>query len=384
MESSALNDSLKKLGQLATQAERYVSELKLSLREKKVTAKIQEDINTFDKYYEDYSMALEAGADRERMITSASHIGTYLTAIAHSLSNTSKNDEDLNVWIDKLTKLSSLLKESIEDRETLFPQTENPGKQASTIFTDYGVPSTDVLRKNIEALKGQLQDSEDRHEKKQLILSKRLEEIASQLDTIESAIKSRLEAVDALYSSAQQELNNKQKSVDDLLGTISASVIAGDYDSSAASEKKMADWLRIGSLACMVIIAVIIGFSLYETTTEAFKWENSLFRLVFTVLLSVPAAYLARESTKHRQQQYTHLQTSLDLKAITPYLASLPIEEQHRLKSEIANRLFAPRDYASSTADSYPVNAQELLIKLLDKIELKSPGNSDNSTAKKG
>jgi hypothetical protein len=277
--------------------------------------------------------------------------------------------------------LSKSLKETIEDREVVFVE---PSRKERESTSKAAFPDTQLLQKNIESLEGQLQDSEDRHEKRQITLSKRLEDMESSLESIEEDMKSRLKAVDTLYSSAKEDLDRKQKGVDDLLGTISASIIAGDYDSSATSEKKMADWLRVGSLGCMAIIALAVGFSLYETTTDAFKWENSLFRLVFTILLSVPAAYLARESAKHRQQQYTHLQTSLDLKAITPYLASLPIEEQHRLKSEIANRLFAPKNYSLDSNDAYPINTQEILMKLLDKVEFKSSNKREGNASKNG
>lgn len=66
-----------------------------------------------------------------------------------------------------------------------------------------------------------------------------------------------------------------------------------------------------------------------------------------------------------------HLQTSLDLKAIDPYLASLPIEEQHRIKSEMSNRLFATKNFSAVGADPYPINVQDVLVRLIDKLEFK-------------
>ncbi|OOV88161.1 hypothetical protein [Oceanospirillum linum] len=381
METESPSNTLDRVDQIARQADKYVTDLKNFLKGKKVTAKVQELMNTFDARYSDYINALESGADYDRVTKSASHLSVYLSAISNGLKNSSSADDNLREMTSRLSSLSKSLKECIEDREVTFSGSDRKEIEDNS---KRSLPDTQVLRKNIEILQGQLQDSEDRHEKRQLTLSKRLEDIQSSIDTIEEDVQSRLEAVDALYSGAKEELEKKQKGVDDLLGTISASVIAGDYDTSATSEKKMADWLRAGSLGCMVIIAVIVGLSLYETTTDAFKWENSLFRLVFTFLLTIPAAYLARESAKHRQQQYAHLQTSLDLKAITPYLASLPIEEQHRLKSEIANRLFAPKDYSSDANDAYPINSQEILMKLLDKLEFKSSSRGDAGTDKHG
>ena len=118
----------------------------------------------------------------------------------------------------------------------------------------------------------------------------------------------------------------------------------------------------------MALIVGIAGYSFIESMHQSFDLSNSLLRLGLVFLLSVPAAYLARESTKHRQQQYTHLQTSLDLKAINPYIASLPDEEQHKIKSEIAQRIFAPKDFQSISNESYPINSQEVIMALISKF----------------
>ena len=119
----------------------------------------------------------------------------------------------------------------------------------------------------------------------------------------------------------------------------------------------------------MVLIVIVIGYTFWETTTEAFKWENAVFRIVLAFLLSVPSAYLARESTKHREQQYNHLQTSLDLKAINPYIASLPEEQQHKIKADIADRIFASRDFSSVGKDPYPINMNEMIMELIKKLD---------------
>lgn len=138
----------------------------------------------------------------------------------------------------------------------------------------------------------------------------------------------------------------------------------------------------MASLFCMVVIACVVGYSLYETTTDAFKWETSLFRLIFSVLLSVPAAYLARESAKHRQQQHSHHETSLNLKAIGPYIASLPENEQNLIKSDIAKKMFTPKIQAIQNTDYYPINTQELFLKLFDKMDFKPQKDSKADTDK--
>ncbi|WP_156909575.1 hypothetical protein [Ottowia thiooxydans] len=164
------------------------------------------------------------------------------------------------------------------------------------------------------------------------------------------------------------ELRQKQSEVNKLVGIISGTAVAGSYASSAETEKTWADATRNGSVFLMLTASLIIGYSLLETVTAYFDWQLGVFRLVFSLALSVPAVYLARESTKHRAQQYGYNRMSLDLQSITPYLASLPASEQHRLKAEMANRLFGGKDVDVQTVDSYPLNVQELIVALASKI----------------
>ncbi|WP_321323041.1 hypothetical protein [Thiomicrorhabdus sp.] len=200
---------------------------------------------------------------------------------------------------------------------------------------------------------------------------RKIEGLSSQVLVLEGDVKTELEKISDLYVEKLELLKSKENQINEILGHVSGRAIAGDYEKSAESEMGMADWLRYSSLGIMVLIVIVVGYSFWETTTTNFEWQNSLFRMILALMLSVPAAYLARESTKHRLQHYNHLQTSLDLKAITPYIASLPEEEQHKIKVEVAKKLFANREQVSSLDNSYPVGTHEVIIELLKKIDFK-------------
>lgn len=228
---------------------------------------------------------------------------------------------------------------------------------------------------------------------KQESILRSLQQELSQLETKQAQIRKRAQEVEKLaqvgsdaahalgeeVAKAKEEANTsvseildelrlKQSEVNNLVGLISGTAVAGSYASSGATEKRWADATRNGSVFLMLAAVLLIGYSLLETTTAHFEWQLGIFRLVFSLALSVPAVYLARESTKHRAQQYAYNRMSLDLQSITPYIASLPESEQHRLKAEMANRLFAGKDVDVQTAESYPLNIQELIVALASKI----------------
>ncbi|MFT7430362.1 MAG: hypothetical protein ACI971_000814, partial [Colwellia sp.] len=201
------------------------------------------------------------------------------------------------------------------------------------------------------------------------------------LKSLEAEVSETLQRTEKLFDDSILKFNEKEKQIDEILSHATGETIAGDFAVSAVDERTMANNLRYASILCMVLIVIVVGYSFWETTTASFKWESSVFRIVLAILLSVPAAYLARESAKHREQQYNHLQTSLDLKSITPYLASLPDGMQHDLKVDIANRIFATKNFSKVGADPYPLNMHEILMELIKKLDISKDSKKADTNA---
>lgn len=193
-------------------------------------------------------------------------------------------------------------------------------------------------------------------------------------------LDNKLNEIVEAYDSTKIELKEKSDQMDEVLGQTANRVMAQDYEHSAADEKKAANWLRLGSLLCMAIIVGIVCSSFYDSTHSGFDWESSIFRTVLVFILSIPAAYLSRESTKHREQQYNYHHTALDLKAITPYIASLPDADQNRIKISIAERIFASRQTNVAQQESFPLNTQDLMMELIKKIDLSKKKNEQPET----
>ena len=178
-----------------------------------------------------------------------------------------------------------------------------------------------------------------------------------------------IDEIKKIYTSGIEDIENKNKQLDELLEAASGNVIAGDFSSSALQERKLADILRYCSIVCMLLIVVVVGYTFWETTVNEFQWQSSLFRVVLATFLSIPSAYLARESAKHREKQYLYHQMSLDLKTVTPFISSLPDESQNSLRYEMAKNMFSNKGVNHDNSDSYPINIQEIILGLMEKIK---------------
>ncbi|MDH2295349.1 hypothetical protein [Cobetia sp. 1AS1] len=199
----------------------------------------------------------------------------------------------------------------------------------------------------------------------------RIEKLNSSSVDLEETLKVQVQKAFDLYESSHAELIEKKRQVDDLLGVISERVISGNFEESAKIEEKQADWLRYAALTVMGIVVVIVAINYWSINDGEFDWRALLFRMAFITVLTIPAGYMARESGKHREKQYAYQQTSLDLKSIDPYIAPLPDAHKHKIKSEMASRLFVAREKGEQSNDSLPVNAHDLLAEIIKKIDFK-------------
>lgn len=229
----------------------------------------------------------------------------------------------------------------------------------------------DSLSVKIRALMDEHERHDARHQKLLSENAKRINDLELKVSTIYETADLELKKVRDVYAEAVEEIDVKRGEVNRILGLISGDAVAGSFEESAKAEKSTADIMRWLSISCMAVIVTVASCTLIFTLVKDFDWRISAFSLAFAALLSVPSAYLARESAKHRGQHNKHLQLALELKAINPYIASLPVEEQHRIKSEVASRIFCVKDDNEKLIESYPINIQEIFMEILKKIEIK-------------
>lgn len=342
-----------------------VSKIKETLADRPVPKSIRDGLVSFDRSIARYAQAVDSD-DIEEIAQSAKMVAVYGQTVAQAIPKFKEADENLKRFGSDLLKHSNEFRSMVEDSPLEYKPLDN--EKMNEISVD--IHSFQSIKKNLKLLA----DDHERHDQrvKKLLNENevRIESISSQSEKLQADVINEVKKAERLYESTLADFEIKKEQIDDILGHVSGRAIAGDFEKSAEDEKNMANWLRYASLACMSLIVLVVAYSFWETTSEDFSWQNSIFRIVLAFILSVPAAYLARESAKHREQQYAHLQTSLDLKAIAPYIASLPEAEQHKIKIEIAGRLFAAKDFSKVSSDPYPVNVHEILMEIIKKLDL--------------
>lgn len=337
--------------------------IKDRIGDRPVSKDIRDSVKGFTEYYNNYTHSVVEGGIEE-IANAATMISVYAQSFARSNMKADINQEE-KVLSENLLSKGLAFRKMIEDSPILtVPLTEEHRLKVSNSISDYK-----SLKKQLRTMHNEFEEYQNKVESLLKESEDKVFSLGKELSHLESDYNEKVGEISEKYKRELEAIEDKSVQLDGLLGNAASRVIVSEYAISAEQEKISANRLRIGSLICMGLIIIIAGYSFLESITQSFDISNALLRLVLVFLLSVPAAYLARESTKHRQQQYTHLQTSLDLKAINPYIASLPEEEQHKIKSEIAQKIFAPKDFQSINNESYPINSQEVIMALISKFE---------------
>ena len=285
--------------------------------------------------------------------------------------------------IDELIEVGNNLFVTIQNRPVKLESEEKPGLAFDYQGFKEQIKESDELAKIVKDLSDEVQKVNERVRLENNENIDRINETREKSKSLETDMVGFITKAEKKYEDAILNLSKQKDGLNKLISVKSGDKVAKSYEDSSLIEKKSADILRVFSISFMVMIAVIVGYSFWETTLEEFKWEHSAFRVVLAFFLTVPSAYLARESAKHREQQYLHLQKSLTIRAVDPYISLLPDITKHEIKKEVASYIFNNTKNDKKIEDSFPINNQEVLMALIKKLDLKLGENKNVSDSVK-
>ena len=356
----------------------------------------RKQISSFKTNYDNFNKhTSNPSIDAETAIDSAKNAAIHAQALGAGINSKDMYSEDIKgAARDLATAAIALINNIDSGRDFTGPYMTTPIRHelinekidnAASSFYDHEKQIIELqakIRSEIETFERDISKGTDEIEKlKQKSTSNyknSSEEILELLRTIEQ-LKSNIsnlneqmvtESGKAAKISVDAEEHSKKvhARIDDLLGQTASKVLIVDYANTAEAEKKSANQMRFWSLLCMALTGGILCVALYESLSSPLDWKQSVLKVFTAIALSVPAAYLARESAKHRNQEHINRRISLDLRAITPYIATLPSEEQNKIKSEVASKIFGAQESSNTAPDNYPINFQELVKAVIEKI----------------
>ena len=141
-------------------------------------------------------------------------------------------------------------------------------------------------------------------------------------------------------------LDSLKRDAEEVFGVIQNTVQAGAHKLYADEEKISANRYRgLALFLMMIAVSVIVVPEIYTIFKSVnlenfFDVEKLLKRIPISLILFVPAFYLARESNKHRQNEFNNRRQEMVLRTIDPYLSLLGPEKREEIKGIVAKNIF--------------------------------------------
>lgn len=288
---------------------------------------------------------LYTGARKQALTNAAKAYNDAIEASLESVKTKSSNAIE-----ETRAEAKELSDELVRLKSTL----ENLTTQMSALKKD----QESVLAK----LNSEFQASEkQRDEQFEKLLDKANEKMDSRFEELATKSGKIVDVLMTLQSHAQ-------KVYDVVIGTAQA----GAYSSYATQERKIANRYRFSAVTLMLIAAALLAvpevYKIIEGGADyVLDWKAVLGRFPLSLIILVPAFYLARESNRHRDNELVNKRRELILSTIDPYLALLKDEdEKDRIKGEIATSIFSDKISDSRSEDTSNVLAQ--LSNLIDRF----------------
>lgn len=140
-----------------------------------------------------------------------------------------------------------------------------------------------------------------------------------------------------------KKMKERNKEAANLLQIATNIGVTGNYKQSATDERKIADGLRKLAFFFMSLMVISVGLIVVLAIKE-FDWTTSIFRLLATLILAIPAFYAVRESNKHRKFEQKSRKFELELASINPFLETLPESQRNGIKEELAKKFFGQHE----------------------------------------
>ncbi len=242
-------------------------------------------------------------------------------------SQLSRLQEASNTTNVEVTAQKGRLDAAIAEYQTQFSAAEASRQQQAT----------EALKTHTQRLDQALTDAQKRLQESTQDIAKRLE--ASLQDTSTKAAQQR----DDLRGAAQallDDLTEMRTKAETLLHVIGSAGMAGEYQKVANSARRATTVWQVFAASAMIGLVTFAILTYLATQQTEIHWGGVAARAFVTLTFGVIAAYAARQGDRYSDIEVRNRRYQLELSSLDPYLANLPQETQHKVKVEIAQKLF--------------------------------------------
>jgi D-ribose pyranose/furanose isomerase RbsD len=168
-----------------------------------------------------------------------------------------------------------------------------------------------------------------------------------------------------IISNLEQKLAEANKIVN-IVGNVG---VTGNYQKIANQHNKSANFFRWVALGFMIVMSGLLIYSIIELSNSDFNLYKSLVRILAAAVLTYPAIYAARESTRHRALETQNRNIELELASIGPFIELLPEDKKQSIKEGLVEKYFGKSHQTEGDkkpdADDVSISGLERVLKTI-------------------
>jgi hypothetical protein len=203
------------------------------------------------------------------------------------------------------------------------------------------------LSENVEALKartdGVVAEFQKQFSDNENTRAQRLEEVVKKLQEegeqhFADFEKTELELREKFVADAGAVLKTLQARDEETLRlalAMGAKGLSSSFQATANKNEKAADYLRAGAIFLLVALVGFVAWALTEPSIE-----QTLMRFGAALLFGIPAAYLARESSRQRAEAVRSRRIELELSALGPFIENLDVASKGEVRKQLVATYF--------------------------------------------
>lgn len=200
------------------------------------------------------------------------------------------------------------------------------------------------------------------------------EAIETDKDTFKKAYENQKVYFDGEAKSTVEKLEQKLAEANKIVNIVGNVGVTGNYQKIANQHKSSADLFRCVALLFMILMSGLLIYSIIELGNTDFNLYKSLVRILAAAVLTYPAVYTARESSRHRNLETQNRNLELELASIGPFIELLPEDKKQSIKEGLVNKYFgkgaqAEGDKKEDGYDDFTSSMEKILRIILPYIK---------------
>lgn len=168
----------------------------------------------------------------------------------------------------------------------------------------------------------------------------RLSDFNGLLKEHRNALDAELDRQRAEGNSILEEMEGIKSKTAAVSSVVATSTTSEAYKIEADQQKRIADSLRDWAVRILSIAAVVTVIWIYLLETEDSTNQGFLIRIGLSLTLVGAAVYLVRESTRHRNKEFSNRDLELKLRALDPFIQPVEPGKREELMLKAAHYFF--------------------------------------------